>query len=115
MPRSKRWEELGVKDGFGQVRVLKWRYFVDYVNQKMLAYNTYIWRGQRCDNWTLKSTLDRLAERARVAKTNQHDFKLAHLENFLNQPGTQYLRGLMWFDRGNYEGRRILLNPYFRI
>lgn len=32
---------------------------------------------------------------------------------FLSDPHARYLKGLIWFDRGNYDGRRILVNPYF--
>jgi hypothetical protein len=80
--RSKRWKELGIQDGFGEIRFLKWRYFVNYINQEMLDYETYIWRGQRCDNWTLKSTLDRLIKKANIAKTKHPGFRTSHLEQF---------------------------------
>lgn len=82
MPRRKRWEELGVRDGFGQIRFLHWRYFVAYINQHMLDYETYIWRGQRREDWPLKSTLDRLIEKANVSKTKHLAFRSAHLEQF---------------------------------
>lgn len=82
MPRRKRWEELGIRDGFGQIRFLRWRYFMDYINQHMLDYETYVWRGQRCDDWTLKSTLDRLIEKAKIADSKRHIFMGSHLEQF---------------------------------
>jgi hypothetical protein len=82
MPRRKRWNELEIRDGFGQIRVLKWRYFVEYINQRMLNYDTCIWRGQRCDNWSLKSTLDRLIEKAGLPKNKQQKFGNSHLERF---------------------------------
>lgn len=82
MSRRKRWEELGVKDGFVQIRFLRWRYFTDYINLRMLDFETYIWRGQRCDNWLLESTLDRLIKKAKIAKTKRPDFGRSHLEQF---------------------------------
>lgn len=82
MARRKRWEELGIRDGFGQIRFLHWRYFVAYINQHMLDYETYIWRGHRREDWSLKSTLDRLIEKANVAKTKHLLFRSAHLEQF---------------------------------
>src|SRR6266702_1465030 len=82
MPRRKRWEELGIRDGFGQIRFLRWRYFTDYINQQMLDYETYIWRGHRREDWSLKSTLDRLIEEANVSKTKQLLFRSVHLEQF---------------------------------
>jgi hypothetical protein len=82
MPRPKRWEELGIKDGFGQIRFVHWRYFTDYINQHMLDYETYIWRGHRLESWSLKSTLDRLIEQANVSKTKQLAFRATHLEQF---------------------------------
>jgi hypothetical protein len=82
MARRKGWEEGGIKDGFGWVRFLKWRYFIDYIRRVMLPHETYIWRGQRCDNWQLESTLDRLIIKAKIAKTKQPGFLNSHLEQF---------------------------------
>ena len=55
---------------------------MDFVYQEMLDYETYIWRGQRCDNWGLESTLDRLVRDAKIAKTKKYDFRSNHLEQF---------------------------------
>ncbi len=60
MSRRKGLEERGIKNGFGRIQFLKWRYFIDYIRKEMLGYETYIWRGQRCANWHLESTLDRV-------------------------------------------------------
>lgn len=82
MARKKRWEESGVVDGYGEVRLYSWRYFFDYIHQEMLDYQTYIWRGQRCDNWLLESTLDRLVKKAKAARTKRFVFRESHLEQF---------------------------------
>ena len=82
MARRKGWEEGKIENGFGQIHFLKWRYFIDYIRQEMLDYETYIWRGQRCSNWHLESTLDRLIKKAKIAKTKQSGFLNSHLEQF---------------------------------
>jgi hypothetical protein len=82
MARRKQWEETSVIDGFVEVRVLSWRYFFNYVQKEMLEYQTYIWRGQRCDNWLLESTLDRLRRKARVKEARTRNFTQQHLEQF---------------------------------
>lgn len=82
MPRRRRWEESDPVDGFGEVRLLSWRYFFDYIHKEMLNFETYIWRGQRCDNWLLESTLDRLVKRARVARSKGYSFRNSHLQQF---------------------------------
>lgn len=82
MARKKRWEEGPIDSGYGVVKLFSWRYFFDFVHQEMLEYETYIWRGQRCSNWLMESTLDRLVKRAKVAKTKRHAFRTAHLERF---------------------------------
>ena len=82
MPRKKQWEETSITDGFVEVRVLSWRYFFNYVHKEMLDYQTYIWRGQRCDNWPLESTLDRLRRKAKIRKTRASSFSHQHLEQF---------------------------------
>ena len=82
MARKKRWEEGPINSGYGEVKLFSWRYFFDFVHQEMLEYETYIWRGQRCSNWLMESTLDRLVKRAKVAKTKRNAFRKAHLERF---------------------------------
>lgn len=82
MARKKRWEESNVIDGYGEVHLFSWRYFFDFVHQEMLDYETYIWRGERCDNWLLESTLDRLVKKAKIARTKRYRFRYSHLEQF---------------------------------
>jgi len=82
MARTKRWEWSSIGESFEQVKLSSWKYFSDFVYQEMLDYETYIWRGQRCDNWGLESTLDRLIRKAKIAKTKRRDFRRSHLEQF---------------------------------
>lgn len=82
MARPKRWVETGISDGYGEVRISKWRYFMEFVHQRMLDYETYIWRGQRCSDWALQTTLDRLVEKAKVAPSKRHNFRMQHLDRF---------------------------------
>jgi hypothetical protein len=60
MARTKRWTWKNLGSGFAEVRITSWKYFGDFVYQEMLDYDSYAWRGHRCDDWKLESTLDRL-------------------------------------------------------
>lgn len=82
MARTKRWEWSQVDCGYGEVKLHSWKYFTDFVHQEMLNYETYIWRGQRCDDWKLESTFDRLVREAKVTRTRRLDFRSKHLERF---------------------------------
>ena len=82
MGRAKRWQEIGITDGVGEIRFLKWRYFIEYIHQEMLDFEQYIWRGQRNSDWGLITTLDRLMIRAKIAKTKRSNFRFSHLEQF---------------------------------
>lgn len=42
-----------------------WKAFVDYICDQMLDHSKYIWRGQRCDDWILEPTRDRLIRGAK--------------------------------------------------
>ena len=86
MARKKRWVEHDVVDGCGEVYLYSWRYFFDYVHQEMLDYQTYIWRGKRCDNWLLEPTLDRLVKRAKIAPRKDIRFANHILNNLNTQP-----------------------------
>ena len=80
MARSPRWTQKGEGHGIWTIRLSSWKYFYDYIRQEMMEYRTYVWRGQRCSDWLLESTLDReigsYAERRHQQVTSQH------LENF---------------------------------
>ncbi|MBI5891023.1 MAG: FRG domain-containing protein [Nitrosomonadales bacterium] len=82
MARRKSWEWIDKGNGYAEVKLLSWKYFTDFVYKEMLNYETYVWRGQRCDDWALESTLDRLVNKAKVAKTKRHGFVKSHLEQF---------------------------------
>ena len=82
MARAKRWEATPIVDGFGEIKHFSWRYFFEFIHQKKLDYQTYIWRGQRCDDWLLESTLDRLTKTAKVAEAKSYLFRNQHLEQF---------------------------------
>ncbi len=82
MPKSPRWKESSIQDGVGEVHILSWRYYIDYVRQEMLDYENYIWRGQRNSDWELESSLDRLLRKTKIAKTKRAEFRKRHLEQF---------------------------------
>lgn len=82
MARTKRWTWKDVAKGFGEVRISSWKYFGDFVYQEMLDYDSYVWRGHRCDNWKLESTLDRLIRNAKVTLPRARRFRENHLEQF---------------------------------
>jgi hypothetical protein len=79
--RKARWEiEEDTPDGINVVHLLRWRYFSDYINQEMLEFKQFIWRGHASDQWPLESTLDRLLRRTDQlydAETRKH-----HLNSF---------------------------------
>jgi len=69
--------------GIWVVRLSKWRYFHDFVHQQMLDFTNHVWRGQRCDDHELESSLDRELRgkgphvRKRVIAEHMESFKYA--------------------------------------
>jgi hypothetical protein len=45
--------------GITTVRLRSWEQFDDFIRIEMLTHTSYLWRGQRCSNWSLESTFDR--------------------------------------------------------
>lgn len=82
MSRTKRWIWKNLGNGLAEVCISSWKYFGDFVYQEMLDYNSYIWRGQRCDDWNLETTLDRLVRNAKVPSARAMKFRSAHLDQF---------------------------------
>jgi len=81
MQETRGWERFPIESGCGVVKLLEWRYFLEYVHQQMLDLRDYVWRGHRCDDWKLESKLDRLIRRGKVAASNPQ-FRQLHLGAF---------------------------------
>jgi hypothetical protein len=47
-------------NGCVEFRFSDFKEFVDYIYSDLLDFETYVWRGQRCEDWVLEPTLDRL-------------------------------------------------------
>lgn len=71
-----------VAPGYTKLVLNSWKDFLDYVYEDMLDFETYVWRGQRCDNWKLEPTISRLKRTATVPRTQEHDFQKEQLESF---------------------------------
>jgi hypothetical protein len=82
MAKVPRWKESDIVNGYGEVKIVRWKYFMDYVHQEMLDYQTYIWRGHRRDNWILEPTIDRLIKEKNIPLSKAHQFRNAHLDRF---------------------------------
>lgn len=82
MSKIKGLRESDIVDGIGEIRLRSWKTFLDFTYQEMLDFDSYLWKGQRCDDWILQSTLDRLIEKAKVAKTKRYGFRSSHLDQF---------------------------------
>lgn len=73
---------IRVAPGYTKLILNSWKDFLDYVYEDMLDFETYVWRGQRCDNWKLEPTISRLKRTATVPRTQEHDFQMKQLESF---------------------------------
>ena len=56
-----------VINGFQDITFSSWRGAFDDLYERMLNYRECIWRGQRCDDWLLESTLARLKKKTKHA------------------------------------------------
>jgi hypothetical protein len=90
MSRTRPWVNKNIGTGHSEVTISSWKYFDDFINQEMVDCNSYIWRGQRCDDWELESTLDRLVKKRKPRYPTT--FIEAHLKRF--QLATRGRRGI---------------------
>lgn len=72
MARTPRWQESDSDDGIREVRLSSWKYFSDYINQEMLDYTSYIYRGHGVSSWKLEPTLDRIIKSPNSTKRQEH-------------------------------------------
>lgn len=71
------------EDGTVTVTFRSWKSFLDFTYSEMLDHDSYIWRGQRNESWSLETTLGRLVRESSLNKTHEFDkFKNNHLESF---------------------------------
>lgn len=80
MGRTKRWKMSGIKDGILDIQLSSWQYFHDFISKKMLDYNHYVWRGDRCDDRPLLPTFDR-NHKSKNRKTIE-GLAIKHLQTF---------------------------------
>jgi len=80
MVRPPRWIETKKPHGMLHATISSWKYFDDYIRDKMLDYKVYVWRGQRNSDWLVETTLDRFLK----TKPKKHRKKITelHLEAF---------------------------------
>ena len=69
MSRRAKWSKPKIENGCAQIQFSSWKRFFEYLNEEMHNSRSYIWRGQRCDNWPLKSTYHRLIEKLDLKRT----------------------------------------------
>lgn len=72
MARTARWKESSRKSGIVEIKLSSWKYFSDFINQRMLDYNNYIYRGHGNSTWKLEPTLDRIVKSPNSPKRSEH-------------------------------------------
>ncbi|MFZ3024556.1 FRG domain-containing protein [Pseudomonas sp.] len=77
MARTPRWTNGQFSAGVKEINLSSWKYFSDYVNQELLTYKNYVYRGHASSDWKLEPTLDRIIKKPTSPKRKEH------LENFM--------------------------------
>jgi hypothetical protein len=57
-----------------------WDEFAQYVQREMLDYSSYVWRGQRCETWSLEPAIDRKARE--LGSVKLYSFYKEQLDRF---------------------------------
>lgn len=80
MPRKRGIKEESLENGIYRVELTAWRYFTDLINNKLLDYSGYIYRGQREQSRNLEPTFDRLVRK--LEKTEETNIQESFLTDF---------------------------------
>jgi hypothetical protein len=78
--QTQTWTKSDVKNGIVEINCAGWSSFQDFYHQEMIDWPDYIWRGQRCSDWPLIPSLDRLLKR--LDRLNDNKIRLNVLERF---------------------------------
>lgn len=76
------WQWKPVGNGFIEVQIRSWRDFQEYVHENLQQIDSFIWRGQRCEHWSLESTIARLIRQSPIQSAQHYDFVNKHLEKY---------------------------------
>jgi len=75
--RPKKWENKSdASCGITTITLSSWKWFPDYINNELLDYTGFIYRGHGDSGWLLEPTLDR------VVKDPESNLREKHLTNF---------------------------------
>lgn len=111
MSNNKGWKEGKIINGICHVEIDSWQFFHDYIIEEMQDFEGYVWRGQRDSSWPLKSSLDRLLDKAGSTNPSAHaKHTKQHLAAF--QKATRGRRGVNppklndqeWWALGQHNG-----------
>lgn len=85
---EKELENASYANGILEFKLDSWTKFMDVHSYLMINAKDHIWRGHRCADWFLSSTLDRLFDRLMQETSHtsgvkpDHSFLQAHLKQF---------------------------------
>ena len=79
---GKPWSDTAVEAGTVTVTMQTWASFQQFIQERTLQFRDLIWRGQRCDNWKLESTLDRKLMASSTTSDAIAQARQKHLERF---------------------------------
>jgi len=80
--KSYRDQYYNAKGGCVELKLSSWKEFVDYIYFTDLDHSQYIWRGQRCENWPLKSARDRALDGINSGRDNGQRLRVPSLNDF---------------------------------
>lgn len=72
MARQARWKSNRLDNGTIEYKLSSWKYFSDFINQEMLEYTNYVYRGHADSKWKLEPTLDRIIKSPTSGKRKEH-------------------------------------------
>lgn len=108
MASIKKWKESKIAHGIIHSRLTSWKYFPEYINQVLLDYPGYIFRGQRSEHWKLESTIDRLSKKLpQDEQNNTADFVFAtfvYAARGRRGPNPPKLEKKGWWALGQHHG-----------
>jgi len=76
MSRPRRWTPKKESGGTQEYELSSWKYFSELINQELLDFTTYVYRGHSDSSWLLLPTLDRIISSPKSTR------RRSHLENF---------------------------------
>jgi hypothetical protein len=103
--KANKWIKNDYDHGFIEFKLTSWKDFSEFINEEMLEYTNYVYRGHANSNWKLEPTLDRVITDPESSDRDDHLLKFKYETRGRRGPNPPNLENENdWWALGQHHG-----------